>query len=178
MPLTKILAYVTILISAPAWVQFCSATDVAPSSPLSVDQHVIPSYGDCDTSAWTPSFCAGAPTAPPPLSSRSLTLDPMLESRASTEKHASQPIEITKKQLEKLLGLALDTTFNLKVMSDNSDFKAGNEVGDSGSELLGTIPVHLKIKELKIGGILAPKIETESLNLKVDPSNFGNIKIG
>ncbi|KAF9345337.1 hypothetical protein BGX26_003259 [Mortierella sp. AD094] len=176
MSLTKILAYVTTLISALAWTHFYSATDAVPSSPFSVRQLVVPNYGGCDTGDRTPSLCASVPTVPPPLSSRTLALDPMLGSRASTEEPVLQPIEITKEQLEELLGLALDAKFNLKVISDNSDSKIGNKVGDSGPELLGMIPMHLKIKELKIGGISAPKMQAESWNLKVDSSNFGNIQ--
>ncbi|KAF8976555.1 hypothetical protein BGZ46_008169 [Entomortierella lignicola] len=109
------------------------------------------------------------------MESHAPTLDSMLKSCVFTEKPKSQPLEMTKTQFEELIGLALDVEFDLNVISDTTDPEFGNEDSGSDSELLGKIPVHLKIKELKIGGSLVPKMIAENWNLKVDPLNFGNI---
>ncbi|KAG0366294.1 hypothetical protein BGZ54_005553 [Gamsiella multidivaricata] len=79
-------------------------------------------------------------------------------------------LHIGEKQLEDLLSLALDAQFYLEVMSDKADAKGHQES-------LGTIPVHLRVKELTIGGVSVPSIHAESLNRVVGPINFGNVRI-
>ncbi|KAF8939194.1 hypothetical protein BGZ58_010450 [Dissophora ornata] len=88
-----------------------------------------------------------------------------------TSDSAIQHLQITKKQLEELASFALNVKFDLDVVSD-----ASPKGGDASLKALGTIPVHLRIKELRIGGVSLPRIHSESLNQKVDPVNFGNIR--
>ncbi|KAI8357644.1 hypothetical protein B0O80DRAFT_293861 [Mortierella sp. GBAus27b] len=84
-----------------------------------------------------------------------------------------QHIPISKEQLEKLLGLVMDTKFNLEVLEDTK----GHEGMDRRPpEYLGRIPVHLKVRELKIGGVTMPRILADSENSKANPINYGNVE--
>ncbi|KAF9566620.1 hypothetical protein EC968_003712 [Mortierella alpina] len=91
------------------------------------------------------------------------------------DRTASTRIRVTKTQLETMLGLALDTQFTLEVISDETP----NSVkGDQQPTrvVLGRIPVHLRVKELQIGGVSAPHLQTESVNAKLGGVNYGTIR--
>ncbi|KAG0254606.1 hypothetical protein BG011_005628 [Mortierella polycephala] len=94
----------------------------------------------------------------------SLTVSPI--ARHSNSFHEFQ---ITKSQLEHVLGPALDAKLDLQVMSDEPDPVTGQHA------LLGRIPVHLRVNKLKIGGVSVSRLMTQSVNEKRDPVNFGNI---
>ena len=80
---------------------------------------------------------------------------------------------ITKTQLEGMLGLALDTKFTLEVVSDPD---VNSMAGDQRqARVLGEIPVHLRVKELQIGGVSIPRLQAESVNAKMGGVNYGNI---
>ncbi|KAG0324518.1 hypothetical protein BGZ99_001713 [Dissophora globulifera] len=94
---------------------------------------------------------------------------------------ATQHVQITKKQLDQLLSYALDLNFSLEVVGEKAavevDTGKKSDVADAApGKVLGAIPVHLRVKELKIGGVSVPKIVSESVNEKQDPINFGNIQ--
>ncbi|KAF9953685.1 hypothetical protein BGZ72_005230 [Mortierella alpina] len=81
---------------------------------------------------------------------------------------------ITKTQLEGLLGLALDARFTLEVVSDEDP---ASMTGDrSQGRVLGKIPVRLRVKELQIGGVSIPRLQTESVNAMMGAVNYGNIR--
>lgn len=85
-------------------------------------------------------------------------------------------IPISKEQLEKLLGVVMDTTFILDVLADDKQVFTDMGQGHRVTGLLGRIPVHFKIQEMTVGGVTLPRVKAESLNLKTDPVNFGNIE--
>jgi len=89
-------------------------------------------------------------------------------------------LSMTKGQLEEVLGSALDVKFNLKVLADKAGEKPECDLrGNSciGPEILGQIPVHLKVNHLTIGGVLISTMTSESTNLEQGPVNYGNIHV-
>ncbi|KAI1313368.1 hypothetical protein EDD11_002678 [Mortierella claussenii] len=112
------------------------------------------------------------PPTPQTLASASIatSVSPLPSASEKDLKPSNQAIQVSKKQLEAILGLALDAHFDLNVVSEELIPENGT------SEVMGTIPVHLKVKELTVGGVSTPVIDVSSINQKVDPINYGNIR--
>ncbi|KAG0304554.1 hypothetical protein BGZ98_005358 [Dissophora globulifera] len=172
------------LFAAPAtFVSILScASSVASSAPL-------PKLDLFEVYASNPSLQTDAePLKPPALPPSPLSLirapAPTVQSFSSIlpkDADGTQHLQITKKQLDQLLSYALDLNFSLEVVGEKAagEVDTGKKSGIADAALgkvLGTIPVHLRVKELKIGGVSVPKIVSESVNEKQDPINFGNIQ--
>ncbi|KAF9924736.1 hypothetical protein BGZ65_008183 [Modicella reniformis] len=82
-------------------------------------------------------------------------------------------VQVSKEQLEKFLGLLMNTTFSLEVFAEDKGLK---DMGHQLMGFLGKIPVHLKVGELKVGGVVVvPRISPENLNQKTVPVNLSKI---
>ncbi|KAG0030200.1 hypothetical protein BGZ81_002968 [Podila clonocystis] len=80
--------------------------------------------------------------------------------------------QISEQQLKNLLGIKLEFDLNLNVGHDSVDPAVGRTQSS-----VGRIPVHIKIHELTIGGILAPSLTVKDVNLQSDPVNYGNMRV-
>ncbi|KAF9327230.1 hypothetical protein BG006_009423 [Podila minutissima] len=95
-------------------------------------------------------------------------------SQTTTPMAATGPtFQITEQELKTLLGIKLEFDLNLDVVHSHVDAAA---VGRAQSSVV-RIPVHIKIHELTIGGILVPSLAVEDVNLQSDPVNYGNIRV-
>ncbi|KAG0284013.1 hypothetical protein BGZ96_011631 [Linnemannia gamsii] len=79
--------------------------------------------------------------------------------------------QVTKSQFEDVLRKSLHINFRLQVVS------ASNKDKDDEREVLGEIPVQITIHNFRLGGLSAPRVFSQSLNVQHDPVNYGNIRI-
>ncbi|KAF9090132.1 hypothetical protein BGX29_011639 [Mortierella sp. GBA35] len=100
------------------------------------------------------------------------TPTPTSSIRPDPESAEKQTFQVTKDQLEGLLQQVLQFDFQLQVVSGTPDPASAS--GDR--ELLGEIPVQIKVRKLRIGGLSAPRVHFETLNDQRDPVNYGNIR--
>ncbi|KAF9942212.1 hypothetical protein BGZ67_002544 [Mortierella alpina] len=112
-------------------------------------------------------------TPPPPAPALFATIA-TLDSKAADRPYPTR-FRITKTQLESFLGLALDTLFTLEVISDEDPDSRRSD--QQHVRVLGKIPVHLRVKELQIGGVSIPRLQAESVNAKMGGVNYGNIQV-
>ncbi|KAF9115267.1 hypothetical protein BGX27_008388 [Mortierella sp. AM989] len=174
---TMLLACAIITVSVLVWTRFCSAGNIIHLPSGSARQLIVLGNDGLESDVQNHfSLSDALTTLPSPTSPYAQSANSKLEFDTITKETEPQTIEITQKQLEEALVFALNVKFNLKIVSDTSSLDLGNEESDSDQEQMGTIPVHLKVKELTIGGVLAPHISTESWNQKVSSLNFGNIQ--
>ncbi|KAG0026778.1 hypothetical protein BGZ82_009302 [Podila clonocystis] len=80
--------------------------------------------------------------------------------------------QISEEELKNVLGIKLEFDLNLDVVHDSVDAVVGRTQSS-----VGRIPVHIKIHELTIGGILAPSLTVNDVNLQSDPVNYGNMRV-
>ncbi|KAG0077705.1 hypothetical protein BGZ92_001815 [Podila epicladia] len=106
---------------------------------------------------------------------RAPSAEPLAESAASqiTPVTAAGPtFQITEQELKNLLGTKLGFDLNLDVVHGHVD-----AADDRAQSSAVRIPVHIKVHELTIGGILAPSLTVKDVNLQSDPVNYGNIRV-
>ncbi|KAG0331647.1 hypothetical protein BG000_010714 [Podila horticola] len=103
------------------------------------------------------------PSAESPAPSTTSYAAPIADTMAPT-------FQITEQELKNLLGIKLEFDLNIDVVYNHDD-AVDRALG------MGRIPVHIKIHELTIGGILAPSLTVKDINLQSDPVNYGNIRV-
>ncbi|KAG0284296.1 hypothetical protein BGZ97_008241 [Linnemannia gamsii] len=79
--------------------------------------------------------------------------------------------QVTKSQVEDVLRKTLHLDFRLQVVS------SANKGKDDKREILGEIPVQITIHSLRLGGLSAPRVHSQSWNEQHDPVNYGNIPL-
>ncbi|KAG0054803.1 hypothetical protein BGZ83_010365 [Gryganskiella cystojenkinii] len=97
------------------------------------------------------------------------TITPSASESSLGSESSTVAYSATKKQLEEVLGYALDVKFKLEVLSDEDKGTSKN------TKVLGEIPVHLKVHQLTIGGVLVPTMASSVVNEQMGPLNYGNI---
>ncbi|KAF9277533.1 hypothetical protein BGZ68_009228 [Mortierella alpina] len=171
----------TFLVAAAYFTSCLTARDATPLKPLlrSRDQIFGPQFEystfteDRTTSPYHPT--AITPTQPPPVAAWLATT----ATAGSEAADLTDPtrFRITKTQLESLLSLALET-FTLEVVSDEKpDTSMTGDHQHQPVRVLGKIPIHLRVKELQIGGVSIPRLQTESVNAEMDGVNYGNLRV-
>lgn len=105
-----------------------------------------------------------------PLSSAKPSAQPNI-AHATLATSATAPMfQISEQELKNLLGIHLEFDLNLEVMHDV-------DAAVAQARRVSRIPVHIKVHELTIGGILAPSLKAKDVNQQADPVNYGNIRV-
>ncbi|KAF9385028.1 hypothetical protein CPB97_005178 [Podila verticillata] len=104
-----------------------------------------------------------------PLSSTKPFAQPNIAHTTLATSSAAPTLQISEQELKNLLGITLEFDLNLEVVHDVDAVVQAQSVG--------RIPVHIKVHELTIGGILAPSLKVKEVNLQADPVNYGNIRV-
>ncbi|KAF8977746.1 hypothetical protein BGZ52_006753 [Haplosporangium bisporale] len=105
-----------------------------------------------------------------PLSSARPFAHPNIAHATPAMSSTAPTLQISEQELKNLLGINLELDLSLEVVHDTDDAVAQ-------TRSVGRIPVHIKVHELTIGGILAPSLNVKDVNLQTDPVNYGNIRV-
>ncbi|KAG9066744.1 hypothetical protein KI688_012653 [Linnemannia hyalina] len=84
--------------------------------------------------------------------------------------------KVTKSQFEGILRQTFHIDFRLQVVSDSNKQADENENASEEREVLGEIPVQITIHNLRLGGLSAPQVHSQTLNGQRGPINYGNIR--